>query len=66
MRTKTTNRDFQPNFFAAYYQNNQLMGVEAWDDEVGKLNMSRVQSTMGGAMEMWSRAKTILKMPREL
>lgn len=29
MRTKTTNRDFQPNFFAAYYQNNQLMGVEA-------------------------------------
>lgn len=39
MRTKTTNRDFQPNFCVAYYQNNQLMGAEAWDDEVGKLNI---------------------------
>ena len=29
MRTKTTNRDFQPNFCVAYYQNNQMMGVEA-------------------------------------
>ena len=29
MRTKITNRDFQPNFCVAYYQNNQLMGVEA-------------------------------------